>query len=79
MKTSEFKKAMQNLGFDYTENYFDLLIYKNGKEILRVNKQFVFFVNTTKSDFNNLSETQKQQVMKFVWAYICTPVEERGN
>ena len=79
MKTSEFITAMQKFGFDHHENYFDLLIYKDGREILRVNKQFLFFVNTTKPDFNSLSETQKQQVMKFVWAYICTPVEERGN
>lgn len=79
MKTNEFKKAMQDLGFKYAENNFDLLILKNRKEILRVSKQFIFFMKNTNSEFNNLSEKQKQKTMKFVWDYISTPIEERGN
>lgn len=79
METSEFIAAMEKLGLDHYENYFDVLIYKNSKEILRVNKQFIFFMKNNNSEFNNLSEKQKKKIMKFVWDYISTPIEERGN
>lgn len=77
MKTSEFIKIMNKLGFNHTENYFDLIILKGRKEILRVNKQAELIISNNNSEFNGLDEVIKQQVMKFVWAYICTPVEER--
>lgn len=79
MKTSEFIKAMQKLGFKCEEGKYYLDFYKGGRLVLYANELIQFVMQNNTNAFDDLDLTTKEKVMECVWEYILTPVEERGN
>ena len=77
MKTNEFIKEVEAMGFNAEEYPQWVVIYANGFRISTVSKNRLFVVNTDFVKFYDLFKDKKQQLFNLLTQYASMPIEER--
>lgn len=82
MKTKEFVKKVEELGFDvavkeYNNEKCIQLFNSNGYAILKVSKECIYESTTTFNEFTNLQKDLKKQLFDLLVEYSSTPIKER--
>lgn len=78
MRTSEFKEAVEALGYTFKVDCDgDFYIISGLDEISFVSKNKTYVVHTAWSHFRNLEETKKDELFSILTIYASTPIAER--
>ena len=76
MKTSEFIKQVEELGYEVKEGV-GYEIYHAGNIVSRVYKMHERFVDTSFSEFRYLNNRDRMDLLDLIVEYAKTPLEER--
>lgn len=77
MKTKEFKKEVQELGFRIIEDIGSISIYYGVLRVSCVYKNELLSVSTAYAAFDNLSKELKEKLYNLIDKYVKTPIEDR--
>ena len=78
MRTKEFIKKVEELGFDAEERGNEVYLYGWGSNgLAKVSKKYQYTINTFYREFMDLNEGDKGLLFDLIVEYISTPIEER--
>nr|DAU83002.1 MAG TPA: hypothetical protein [Caudoviricetes sp.] len=78
MRTKEFIKKVEALGFDAEERGDKVYLYGCGLNgVAKVSKKYQYTINTFYREFMDLNEGDKGLLFDLIVEYISTPIEER--
>lgn len=77
MKTKDFMKEVQKLGFETLENTESISILYGCGKVAYVYKNEIFSVGTGYIPFDNLSKELKEKLYNLIDKYARTPLDER--
>lgn len=77
MKTKDFIREVEKLGFETANNTRDILIYDEYRKVAQVYKKEIFSVSTSYIFFDILSKELKEKLYNLMDKYVRTPIEER--
>lgn len=75
MKTSEFKKKVEELGYECTRQ----AVRKDGYICATFNKSRMYAIDTVFNGFIRLDESEKELLFSLLIEYASTPIEERED
>lgn len=77
MKTNEFIREAEAMGFEVVEHPECVDLYCNEIKITDIDKYKNFSINTDYVYFHKLDEGKKQKLFNLLTEYASTPIEER--
>lgn len=77
MKTEDFIKEVNKLGFSVETSPRTLSIYYNNEIVVRVSRCKIFCADTTYASFYDLPKELREKLYNLVDEYARTPLEER--
>lgn len=79
MKTENFIKEVNKLGFSVETSPRTLSIYYNNEIVVRVSKCKIFCADTTYASFYDLPKELREKLYNLVDEYTRTPIDERNE
>lgn len=78
MRTKEFIKRVEELGFYAEERGDEVYLYRyNSNCLAKISKKFKYTINTFYREFIDLNEENRSPLFDLIDEYISTPVNER--
>jgi len=78
MKTKEFIKRVEEMGFDAEERGDEVYLYGRVPDgYAKISKKFKYTINTFYREFMDLNEGERGLLFDLIVEYISTPVDER--
>lgn len=78
MRTKEFIKRVEELGFEVVDGFFAIHVSTNGiNSVANVNKEKEFSLQTCTGVFRELRKEQRKQLLELCVEYASTPIEDR--
>lgn len=78
MKTKEFIRRVEEMGFDAEERGDEVYLYgRDSNGLAKISKKYKYTINTFYREFMDLNEGDKGLLFDLIFEYISTPVDER--
>lgn len=78
MRTKEFIKRVEELGFEVVDGFFAIHVSTNGiNSVANVNKEKEFSLQTCTGVFKELKKEKRKQLLELCVEYASTPIEDR--
>ena len=78
MKTKDFIRRVEEMGFDAEERGDEVYLYgRDSNGLAKISKKFKYTINTFYREFMDLNEGDKGLLLDLIFEYISTPVNER--
>lgn len=77
MKTKEFIKKVEELGFETSTHENTIALYNKGNEIAFVYRRLYMKFKNSYADWDDLSIGDKKNLFGLIVEYVSTPVDER--
>lgn len=78
MKTKEFIRRVEELGFDAEERGNEVYLYgRDSNGLAKISKKYKYTINTLYRSFIDLNEGDRGLLFDLIFEYISTPADER--